>query len=84
MAITDQQILKKIILESEQALENGRIREHAKAIHALTELLLEKEAPSLSTSIDEVEWRKMVGETPKKTNEKVDVAKENSDSLLDF
>ncbi|WP_058308751.1 YwdI family protein [Gracilibacillus massiliensis] len=92
MAITNQKILRKIIAECEQALQNeSKVREHAKAVHSLTDLLLDQDSPtqaSSATSIDEIEWRKMVGEqAPKqeiKQEKKIEADGANGDSLFDF
>ncbi|WP_018933503.1 YwdI family protein [Gracilibacillus lacisalsi] len=92
MAITNQQILRKIIAECEQALNNeSKVREHAKAVQSLTDLLLDqdKSAPAQSTSsIDDLEWQKMVGQPapkpPLKQEKKVEDDGANGDSLLDF
>ncbi|MGP4039510.1 YwdI family protein [Gracilibacillus sp. D59] len=92
MAITNQQILRKIIAECEQAMQNeSKVREHAKAVQSLTDLLLDQDssAPAPSTSsIDELEWRKMVGQpvpkSPVKQEKKVEADGANGDSLLDF
>ncbi len=47
MAITNQKILRKIIAECEQALHNEeKVREHAKAVHSLTDLLLDQDSPA--------------------------------------
>lgn len=91
MAITDQQILKKIITESQQALHNqAKVREHAKAIQSLTDLLLDQDSSSSASpaAIEEVEWQKMTGESaPRqqiKQEKKIEEDEENGNSLLDF
>ncbi|KAB8127143.1 YwdI family protein [Gracilibacillus oryzae] len=89
MAITDKQILTKIIRECEQALQNGKTREHAKAVQSLADLLLDSteqqiETTSVNEQISASEWRKMVGDKPLKRTSNVELDEENSDSLLDF
>ncbi|SER88955.1 hypothetical protein SAMN04487944_11223 [Gracilibacillus ureilyticus] len=88
MAITDKQILKKIIHECEQALQNGKTREHAKAVQTLADLLLDSEEQHSSINsveqITEKEWRQMVGEKPVRKTEKVELDEDNGGSLLDF
>ncbi|SFM17788.1 hypothetical protein SAMN04487943_10984 [Gracilibacillus orientalis] len=94
MAITNQQILQKIIAECEQALQNdSKVREHAKAVQSLTDLLLDQdsskpEAASSTNSIDQLEWQQMVGQPapkpPTKQEKKVEDDGSNGDSLLDF
>ncbi|MGN8647940.1 YwdI family protein [Gracilibacillus sp. HCP3S3_G5_1] len=92
MAVTNQQILRKIITECEQALQNEtKVREHAKAIQSLTDLLLDQDSSTSTvstSSINELEWQKMVGQpapTPTvKQNKKVEDDGANGDSLLDF
>lgn len=91
MAITNQQILQKIIAECEQALQNEmKVREHARAIQTLTDLLLEHDAPTSSSvkKIEDMEWQKMVGQPAPppitKSTPKSDDEAGTSDSLLDF
>ncbi|GAB2542256.1 DUF5327 family protein [Gracilibacillus alcaliphilus] len=89
MTITNQQILRKIIAECEQALKNEeKVREHAKAVQALTDLLLEYDVPTASPTINELEWKKMVGHPapkPVQKQAKQTASEETqSDSLLDF
>ncbi|UOQ87120.1 YwdI family protein [Gracilibacillus salinarum] len=92
MAITNQQILRKIITECEQALHNeSKVREHAKAVQSLTDLLLDQDSKvttTSSSSIDPLEWEKMVGQpSPKPSTTDSKKLKEedaNGDSLLDF
>ncbi|WP_319956874.1 YwdI family protein [Gracilibacillus pellucidus] len=97
MAITNQQILRKIITECEQALQNEtKVREHAKAVQSLTDLLLDQDSavvsspnPATTSSIGELEWQKMVGgpKPAQPINQEKRVVEEdgaNGDSLLDF
>ncbi|MFC4402818.1 DUF5327 family protein [Gracilibacillus xinjiangensis] len=89
MAITDKQILKKIILECEQALQNGKTREHAKAVQTLADLLLDsgEQQGNKSSSVNQItenEWRQMVGNKPIKQTEKVELDEDTGGSLLDF
>lgn len=89
MAITNKQILQKIIEECELALGNEkRVREHAKAIQSLTDLLLEEETAAVP-SVDDIEWEKMVGgnkQQSKTVNHSKKLVEEdaNGDSLFDF
>ncbi|WP_163539752.1 DUF5327 family protein [Gracilibacillus sp. YIM 98692] len=100
MSITKQQILRKVIAECEQALQNEEnIREHAKAVQSLTDLLLETEAVPKSSSVStpasqfsEKELQQMMGDfkqAPSKSNDKkqelnTGYEEANGDSLLDF
>ena len=90
MAIANEKIFLQIQKECERALRNqGSAREHARAIQALTNLLLEEVSTEQPQStISNAEWESMVGKKqPAPTQLLEKRLKEedgNGDSLLDF
>src|SRR5690625_4722012 len=99
VAIANEKIFQQIQKECERALLNkGNVREHARAIQALTNLLLDENMESSEkaistidsshTTISTQEWESMVGtknNTPTQLGEKRLIEKDgNGYSLLDF
>lgn len=89
MAISNGKIFQQIQKECERALLNeGNVREHARAIQALTNLLLEENVESNETNISPKEWESMVGtntNSPSQLIEKRLKEKDgNGDDIFDF
>ncbi|MFC4386467.1 DUF5327 family protein [Gracilibacillus marinus] len=88
MAISNQQILSRIMKECEQAIQSGHVREHAKAIQVLADLLLDSEEKSpkaIDQQVTASEWKAMIGNnTSIKNFQKEEDDEGNGGSLLDF
>lgn len=89
MAIANEKIFLQIQKECERALQKqGSAREHARAIQALTNLLLEESMEQPQPTISDVEWQSMVGKKQSSPTQLIEKRlKEedgNGDSLLDF
>ncbi|ENH97669.1 hypothetical protein J416_03836 [Gracilibacillus halophilus YIM-C55.5] len=101
MTISNQAVFNKIIAECHQAMEHeSNVREHARAIQTLTELLTEDKShtsvagtrpSSVEPAMNQAEMQQMMGDLPrthdKKNAKQPSTSREeeaNGDSIFDF